>query len=53
MYGKVVDAVTKKPLAGAKLQAWEASTNGKRTSAGKAVHQGVFDGTGSDFWTEP
>lgn len=29
LYGQVVDAVTKKPLKGASVDVWEASTNGK------------------------
>lgn len=29
MYGRVIDATTKKPLAGASIDIWEASTNGK------------------------
>ena len=29
MYGKVVDAVSGKALAGASIQVWEASTNGE------------------------
>lgn len=28
MHGRVIDVITKKPLAGATVEAWEASTNG-------------------------
>lgn len=30
MHGRVVDATTRKPLANATIDVWEASTNGKR-----------------------
>jgi catechol 1,2-dioxygenase len=32
VYGKVIDAVSKKPVANASIDIWEASTNGKLTS---------------------
>lgn len=37
MHGRVLDAVTKKPLPNATLDVWEASTNGKSKSLVKTI----------------
>lgn len=38
MYGKVLDAVTKKPLVGASVDVWECSTNGESGIRVSSIH---------------
>ena len=39
MYGQILDAVNKKPLANVSVDVWEASTNGSAASPNVAIDQ--------------